>query len=146
MQLTLSESVYEYIVCSKCHLTLDHSNQSQFYLTSCTHSLCAGCLWPSPSSPPVDPHAVEVVCPTCSFEGRIIKLDGRLPEGISHCFKPSRQLLDDLGIALEFQMGNLKEQVAWLKEKVVKQRAVLNKIKDELQRSREVKTLVHCDS
>lgn len=143
MEPVLSESVFSYLVCSKCHKNYDETDS--FFLTACTHSLCSTCIWPPPAIPPANPHAIEVDCPSCSFKGRIIKLDtqpNQLPEGIAYCFRPPRALLDELGIALEFQMGNLKEQIGWLKEKVVKQRAVLNKIKDELQRSREIKTYV----
>lgn len=62
-----------------------------------------------------------------------------LPPGIAYCFRPIRELLDELAVASEFQNGSLKEQVLWLKDRVLKQKAVLNKIKGELQKSKEIK-------
>lgn len=140
----LAESPFDYIVCCKCRKDYSSGTASAaaepFYITACTHALCHSCLWPSPAVAPPDPHSSLVNCPACGSQGRVIRLqEGDAMGGVGYCFKPIRELLDELGVALEYQTGSLKDQLQWMKERVVQQRAVLNKVKDELSKSREVK-------
>lgn len=140
----------ERIICAACRTNYA---PNQFYLSSCPHVLCATCLFPPPSRPPstLAPNT-EILCPACHERTQILKLEFDSPPldstgndqltALKHCFRPLGDLVDELGMAAEFQTAGLVEQIDYLSDRVGRQRNVLDKVQVELRAHKSLKLWV----
>ena len=144
------QSPLERIICASCRRNY---SPSQFYLSSCPHVLCATCLYPPPSLPPPTlPSDTETTCPACDERTQILKLEFYAPSldtqgneqlsALRHCFRPLGELVDELGMAAEFQTAGLVEQIDYLTDRVGRQRNVLDKVQVELKAHKSLKLCV----
>ncbi|KAL8293072.1 hypothetical protein RQP46_000766 [Phenoliferia psychrophenolica] len=112
------------LVCARCRVDFGGDQATPFFITSCSHTICANCLGPQPT-----PGAI-VACPSCQTSCRtlLLELGSAAMAPVQHCFRPLRELVDELATAAEFQRANLVEQLAFFKDK----RQVLRKLAAEL--------------
>ena len=138
------------VICSACRRNY---TPNEFYLTACPHILCSTCLFPPPTlAPSTLPLDAQATCPACHEATSILKLEFDSPAlnpnaneqiiALRHCFRPLGELVEELGMAAEFQTAGLLEQVDYLTEKVARQRNVLDKVQVELRAHKQLKLCV----
>lgn len=69
-------------------------------------------------------------------------VEGADLEGLAPCFRPLSTLLDELGMAMRWQFGNVTEQLAFFKRKCAEQRSTLAKLGGELKKMKALKRSV----
>ncbi|GAA5992533.1 hypothetical protein JCM10908_000867 [Rhodotorula pacifica] len=141
MQAT-ARSPLEFVACSRCHAA--YSSTLPFFLTDCAHTLCQACTANATQSvPPSGPTEGEnglgevTVCPACGHAGPVVQLD--LASSLQHCFRPLPDLIGELGMAAEWQVVNLVDQLAYFREKCAEQKRMLAKAATELKKMRDLK-------
>lgn len=81
-----------------------------------------------------------VDCPECNTRGPILRLvEGADMQGLAPCFRPLSTLLDELGMAVRWQAGNLVEQLSFFQAKCAEQRTTLSRLGSELRKSKALK-------
>ncbi|BGP14091.1 hypothetical protein JCM10213_002386 [Rhodosporidiobolus nylandii] len=123
-------SPLDFLACSSCHRPLNpSSNSPAVWLTACAHTLCQDCLdqpTPATSAPA---HPSEATCPACGQRGAVARLETVLAEGeardLASCFRPLGELLGEVGMAAEWQLRNLADQLAFFQDKCREQKRML---------------------
>ncbi|GAA6001220.1 hypothetical protein JCM10207_007470 [Rhodosporidiobolus poonsookiae] len=137
MEHILDRSPLDFIACSHCfrpHSSPPHST----FLTACGHTVCAPCL--AHPQPPDIPTTADATCPACGERGAVAPLDqSTLASDVGHCFKPLATSIEELGMAAEWQMGNLARQVEHWRTKCAEQKKTISKAMLELKKGRGVK-------
>lgn len=128
-----------FVSCSSCRRSFDPAGGPQFFLTTCSHTICDACTFPNQPPPEVMETSL-VDCPECNTRGPILRLvEGADMQGLAPCFKPLSTLLDELGMAVRWQAGNLVEQLSFFQAKCAEQRTTLGKLGSELKKSKALK-------
>ncbi|GAA5971510.1 hypothetical protein JCM11641_000619 [Rhodosporidiobolus odoratus] len=127
-------SPLDFVACSSCHRPFSSSvNSPSFYLTTCAHTICEPCLFPPPATAPLPPDAP---CPCCHVQGAVILLSqANLNGNVDHYFRPVADMLGDLGMATEWQMQNLAQQLEFFKTKCADQKKMLAKAGGKLKKA-----------
>jgi hypothetical protein len=60
-------------------------------------------------------------------------------EGLGHCFRPVKSLLDEASMAIAWQMDNLAEQLVFFRNKCGQQKQTLGKLGAELKKMKALK-------
>ncbi|GAA6062249.1 hypothetical protein JCM10212_001763 [Sporobolomyces blumeae] len=139
--MDLHSSPLRHIACSKCHrdflssaTSTSTSPRMPFYLSSCFHSLCHSCLFHD-STPPNDLAHLRVPCPACSTQTSLALLAPDDPTNdLSLYFRPLPELLSELGMATQWQVHNLVDQVSYLKPKCIEQKKLIARLTAELKK------------
>ncbi|POY76690.1 hypothetical protein BMF94_0282 [Rhodotorula taiwanensis] len=135
-----ARSPLEFVACSRCRAS--YSPELSFYLTDCAHTLCQACTdasiaQSSAADPDRQPLQDGITCPACGHEGPVVQLDHA--PALQHCFRPIQDLINELGMATEWQISNLVEQLAFFRDKCAEQKKMLAKAASELKKMRELK-------
>ncbi|KAM0754089.1 hypothetical protein T439DRAFT_171346 [Meredithblackwellia eburnea MCA 4105] len=131
----------ELVVCGRCQRDFATS-QIAFSLTSCSHTICAACLFPDQLGNNINQLQIQpgqkARCPQCKSACELLLLDYQSKEldSLRHCFRPSKDLIDELGMALEFQLSNLIEQRNFFRTKTENQRKVLKSFASDITKAR----------
>lgn len=134
-----ARSPLEFVACSSCHAP--HAPRLPWFLTDCAHTLCQTCTASATAqagggaSPP---HAIA--CPACGHAGPVVRLD--LASSLQHCFRPLQDVISELGMAAEWQLVNLVDQLAYFRQKCADQKHMLAKAATELKKMRDLKEYV----
>ncbi|CAG8433516.1 6725_t:CDS:10 [Ambispora gerdemannii] len=123
----------------------NNEDKLRFWLTECGHMICQACYNKS-SEPSTDnsnasnsKDSKERACPVCQAKSTVVELTDKLPNNLNIYFRPPNELLDEAADALRFQHSNLYGLLNFLKDKVNKQKQVLDKAKEELIKHKEIK-------
>lgn len=128
-----------FVVCSSCRRPYEATEGPAFSLTTCSHTICDTCAFPD-QQPPENVAELQVGCPACGSTGPILRLvEGGDLEGLAPCFRPLSTLLDELGMAVRWQFGNISEQLSFFKRKCAEQRTTLSKLGGELKKMKVLK-------
>lgn len=138
-----ARSPLEFVACSRCRAS--YSPELSFYLTDCAHTLCQACTdasvaQSSAADPDRQPLQDGITCPACGHGGPVVQLDHA--PALQHCFRPIQDLINELGMATEWQISNLVEQLAFFRDKCAEQKKMLAKAASELKKMRELKEFV----
>lgn len=129
-------SPLDWIACASCRAdsTSSSLNPGDFFLSTCGHVLCHACISASTSQ-----HAQgdARTCPACGTTGPIVRLDEA--SDLQHVFRPLGNLVGELSMAAEWQIGNLVEQLRFFKAKCGEQKKMLARAGTELKRVKGIK-------
>ena len=135
-----ARSPLEFVACSSCHAP--HATPTlPFFLTDCAHTLCQTCTANATAQgegAAAGPEAIS--CPACGHAGPVVRLD--LASSLEHCFRPLQDLISELGMAAEWQLVNLVDQLAYFRQKCADQKQMLAKAATELKKMRDLKEYV----
>ncbi|CAG8441801.1 6479_t:CDS:10 [Ambispora leptoticha] len=126
-------------------LSNNNEDKLRFWLTECGHIICQACYNKSTEPSTDDNNASnskdskERVCPVCQAKSTVVELTNKLPNNLNIYFRPPNELLDEAADVLRFQQSNLYGLLNFLKDKVNKQKQVLDKAKEELIKHKEIK-------
>ncbi|KAL7410649.1 hypothetical protein BDY24DRAFT_398840 [Mrakia frigida] len=116
----------DFLACEVCWRDFNLEDQTQqipFWITSCGHSLC-------------DDHGVDPTnprCTKCGTEGITTELFGpNLSSEVAAYFSPAADSLETVAGAVKYQQQYLFNLVLFFKDKVVKQKGVLDEVKGRL--------------
>ncbi|GAA5862910.1 hypothetical protein JCM3774_006684 [Rhodotorula dairenensis] len=141
MQAT-ARSPLDWVACSRCHAP--YNPPLPFFLTDCAHTLCQACTAQATQLTSASEAGAQggapVVCPACRHAGPVVRLD--LAASLQHCFRPLQDLLGELGMAAEWQIVNLVDQLAYFREKCADQKQMLARAASELKKMRDLKESV----
>ncbi|KAG9292123.1 hypothetical protein G9A89_005267 [Geosiphon pyriformis] len=84
--------------------------------------------------------AKERICPVCHSKCTVVELTAQLPSNLSIYFRPPVEFMEEAADVLRFQQTNLYALLRFLKNKVIKQKEVLDRAKAELIRHKDMKT------
>lgn len=136
-----ARSPLEFVACSNCHAP--HAPTAPFFLTDCAHTLCQTCTANAAAAQGegAPAGAAEgITCPACGHAGPVVRLD--LASSLGHCFRPLHDLIAELGMAAEWQIVNLVDQLAYFRQKCTDQKQTLAKAATELKKMRDLKESV----
>lgn len=136
-----ARSPLEFVACSNCHAP--HAPTAPFFLTDCAHTLCQTCTANAAAAQGegAPAGAAEgITCPACGHAGPVVRLD--LASSLGHCFRPLHDLIAELGMAAEWQIVNLVDQLAYFRQKCTDQKQTLAKAATELKKMRDLKDRV----
>ncbi|PWZ02352.1 hypothetical protein BCV70DRAFT_62812 [Testicularia cyperi] len=148
--------LWEHLHCSVCYRSVSNADldtnqavtsktdgqtsgdSAQFWVTDCTHVLCQKDLPASADHGGTETCPIRGVCPICRVEADIVRLiPGELPDGVKPFFRP---LETSWLTAFEVHKNqHMSELISYLKSQVVKQKHVLERVKDELRQARILK-------
>ncbi|GAA6044524.1 hypothetical protein NBRC10513_004424 [Rhodotorula toruloides] len=129
-------SPLDWIACTSCRTDCSSSslNPGDFYLSTCGHTLCHACIAASTSH---DARSDARTCPACGTTGPVVRLDQA--SDLQHCFRPLSDLVGELSMAAEWQVGNLVEQLRFFKTKCAEQKKMLARVGAELKKVKGIK-------
>ncbi|BGP30288.1 hypothetical protein JCM10296v2_002042 [Rhodotorula toruloides] len=126
-------SPLDWIACTSCR-TDSSLNPGDFYLSTCGHTLCHACIAVGTSH---DAQSDARTCPACGTTGPVVRLDQA--SDLRHCFRPLSDLVGELSMAAEWQVGNLVEQLRFFKTKCAEQKKMLARVGAELKKVKGIK-------
>ncbi|KAG8966250.1 hypothetical protein FRC03_012261 [Tulasnella sp. 419] len=123
---------WDFVYCSQCMLPYLSEGQSQptvpFWATECGHVLCNRHLNPDRS------------CPSCGSPNVAVSpLQKDMPSPINSWFQPVPQALEGITATVRFQQEMLAKQVRFYRDKCLKQKEVLDRVRVELTKYKELK-------
>lgn len=129
-------SPLDWIACTSCRIDCSSSslNPGDFYLSTCGHTLCHACIASSTSQ---NAQSDERPCPACGTFGPVVRLDQA--SDLQPCFRPLSDLVGELSMAAEWQVGNLVEQLRFFKAKCAEQKKMLARVGAELKKVKGIK-------
>ncbi|BGO89807.1 hypothetical protein NBRC10512_007224 [Rhodotorula toruloides] len=129
-------SPLDWIACTSCRTDCSSSslNPGDFYLSTCGHTLCHACIASSTSQ---NAQSDERPCPACGTFGPVVRLDQA--SDLQPCFRPLSDLVGELSMAAEWQVGNLVEQLRFFKAKCAEQKKMLARVGAELKKVKGIK-------
>ncbi|BGP23015.1 hypothetical protein JCM10295v2_001908 [Rhodotorula toruloides] len=125
-------SPLDWIACTSCRG--DSLNPNELYLSTCGHTLCRACIAANTSQRSQN-NARS--CPACGMTGPVVRLDQA--SDLSHCFRPLSELVGELSMAAEWQVGNLVEQLGFFRTKCAEQKKMLARVGAELKKVKGIK-------
>ncbi|GAA5951622.1 hypothetical protein JCM8115_005198 [Rhodotorula mucilaginosa] len=136
-----ARSPLEFVACSSCHAPHDATRTLPLFLTDCAHTLCQSCTANATAhGEGTQPPSGVITCPACGQAGPVVRLD--LASSLEHCFRPLQDLIAELGMAAEWQLVNLVDQLAYFRQKCTDQKQMLAKAATELKKMRDLKDRV----
>ncbi|RIB06539.1 hypothetical protein C2G38_2046707 [Gigaspora rosea] len=150
----------EFLHCNACFTYLTSSTaqetQIRFWLTECGHVICLSCLKKHSDTSQIDipfhkhntfineysensSTTTEHVCPMCNAKCAAVELTDQLPPNLNMFFRPAYEIMDETADVLRFQQTNTFALLRFLKDKVAKQKHLLDKAKDELLQFKDTK-------
>ncbi|KAF0419069.1 RING finger protein [Gigaspora margarita] len=134
----------EFLHCNACFTYLTSSTaqetQIRFWLTECGHVICLLCLKKhGNTSQKNSSTTTENVCPMCNAKCSAVELTDQLPPNLNMFFRPAYEIMDETADVLKFQQTNTFALLRFLKDKVAKQKQLLDKAKDELLQFKDTK-------
>ncbi|CEH15924.1 Uncharacterized protein involved in synaptonemal complex formation [Ceraceosorus bombacis] len=114
-------------------------SKEPFWLTQCAHIICGNCQFPNGT--PVQPHERTHTCALCQTSRISISLltDTNLPPAVAPYFRQVSTILEEVAEVHLFQATHMGSLIDYLRKKVLAQRQVLERVKLELEISRERK-------
>ncbi|GAA5868971.1 hypothetical protein JCM8547_003238 [Rhodosporidiobolus lusitaniae] len=129
-------SPLDWLACSHCHSPFSslESPSTSCWISSCTHALCANCLFSPQAVLPDSLQPVQGICPPCGETCTVVPLSSDTLEGsgVAHFFKPLATLTSEVGEAAAWQMEHLIEQLEYFKGKCGEQKKTLGKVAGQL--------------
>ncbi|CAG8688295.1 15376_t:CDS:2, partial [Dentiscutata heterogama] len=134
----------EFLHCNACFAYLTSSTaqetQIRFWLTECGHVICLPCLNKhGETSQENSSTTTEHICPVCNAKCAAVELTDQLPPNLNMFFRPAYEIMDETADVLRFQQTNTFSLLRFLKDKVAKQKQLLDKAKDELLQYKDTK-------
>lgn len=136
-----ARSPLDFVACSRCRQP--YSPTLPFFLTDCAHTLCQPCTGSAIQQEPAQQGSFasaqpdRLQCPACGHDGPLVRLDHA--PALQHCFRPLQDLVGELGMATEWQIANLADQLAYFRDKCAEQKKMLARAATELKKMRELK-------
>lgn len=111
-QPAASRPAFDFLQCATCRRDFHSSPPTPFFVTACAHALCESCLFPPPIVPPrtqEELSAITINCTHCYSVTQLVHLDAtdggeHMPEPLRTCLRPLRELLDEMGMAVDYQV------------------------------------------
>ncbi|CAG8595189.1 10727_t:CDS:2, partial [Scutellospora calospora] len=137
----------EFLHCNACFAYLTSSTSSttretqiRFWLTECGHVICQSCLNKhGDTTQDNSSTATEPICPVCNTKCAAVELTDQLPPNLSMFFRPAHEIIEETADILRFQQTNTFSLLKFLKDKVAKQKQMLDKAKNELLQYKDTK-------
>ncbi|GES82530.1 RING finger protein 212B-like isoform X1 [Rhizophagus clarus] len=133
----------EFLHCNACFTYSSSSKESQiqFWLTECGHVACKACLNKNGEARQEgSSNVAEHTCPVCNTRCAAVELTDNLPPNLGAFFRSTHDMLDEAADVMRFQKTNTISLIEFLKDKLHKQKQMLDKAKNEILQYKDMKS------